>query len=108
MSAYSTPETVVQQQLEAYNARSPDTWLDTYAVDARQFEFPAKLLATGHAEIRKRTAVRLQPVEGDDCKRPSLACSALVAFLLARPSNGAFVRVGTGSALDPQLTSRES
>jgi putative hydrolase of HD superfamily len=60
MSAHSTPEAVVQQQLEAYNARNLDAWLATCAVDGRQFEFPAKLLATGHAELRERTAVRFQ------------------------------------------------
>ncbi|MFZ6642857.1 nuclear transport factor 2 family protein [Undibacterium sp. TC4M20W] len=53
-----SPETVVQAQLDAYNARDVDAILKTYAVDAQQFEFPGKLLATGHVEIRPRMAVR--------------------------------------------------
>jgi hypothetical protein len=53
-----SPESVVQRQLDAYNARDLDAWLATYAEDARQFEHPATLLTTGHAEIRARTAAR--------------------------------------------------
>lgn len=56
----SSPEAVVQRQLDAYNAHDLEGWLATYAQDAQQFEFPAKLLAAGHAEIRARTAPRLQ------------------------------------------------
>jgi hypothetical protein len=55
-----SPEVVVQRRLDAYNARDLEASLATYAEDARQFEFPAKVLATGHAEIRARTAARLQ------------------------------------------------
>lgn len=58
MSEHPTPEAVVQRQLEAFNARDLDAWLATYAVDARQFEHPATLLASGHAEIRARSAAR--------------------------------------------------
>ena len=54
------PEAVVQQQLDAYNQRDVDAWLATYAQDAQQFQFPSTLLASGHAEIRARTAARLQ------------------------------------------------
>ncbi len=53
-----SPETVVQRQLDAYNTRDVEAILLTYAVDARQFEFPGKLLATGHEEIRPRMATR--------------------------------------------------
>jgi hypothetical protein len=60
MSTPLPPEVVVQRQLDAYNARDIEALLATYAEDARQFEFPAKLLAAGHAEIRARTASRLQ------------------------------------------------
>ena len=60
MDTQTSPEAVVRRQLDAYNARDLDGWLETYAEDARQYEFPAKLLATGHAEIRTRTASRLQ------------------------------------------------
>jgi hypothetical protein len=56
----STPETVVQRQLDAYNARDIDALLATYAPDARQFEHPGKLLATGAAAMRERMAVRFE------------------------------------------------
>lgn len=54
------PATVVQRQLEAYNARDVDAILATYAPDAQQFEFPDKLLATGTAQLRERFAARFQ------------------------------------------------
>ena len=58
MTLSSSPEAVVQRQLDAYNAKDLAAWLATYAADARQYEHPGKLLATGHAEIRSRTAPR--------------------------------------------------
>ncbi|MFZ6873120.1 nuclear transport factor 2 family protein [Undibacterium sp. Di27W] len=54
----TTPEAIVQAQLDAYNARDVEAILKTYAVDAQQFEFPGKLLASGHAELRPRMAAR--------------------------------------------------
>lgn len=54
------PELVVQRQLDAYNARDIDALLATYAPDARQYEHPGKLLATGAAEMRARMAQRFQ------------------------------------------------
>lgn len=58
MSEFSSAEVVIQRQLDAYNARDIEAWLATYAVDAQQYEHPGKLLASGHAEIRARTAPR--------------------------------------------------
>lgn len=55
-----SPEQVIQRQLDAYNARDLDAWLATYAEDAQQYEYPAKLLATGHAQIRERSVARFQ------------------------------------------------
>ena len=46
-------ETVVQQQLEAYNARDLEGWLATYKADAEQYLLHAGLLASGHEAIRK-------------------------------------------------------
>ena len=60
MNPTLSPEAVVQQQLDAYNARDLDTLLGTYAEDARQFEHPAKLLAQGHAQMRERFSQRFQ------------------------------------------------
>jgi hypothetical protein len=56
----TTPEIIVQRQLDAYNARDIDALLATYAPDARQYEHPGKLLATGAAEMRERMALRFQ------------------------------------------------
>jgi hypothetical protein len=58
MPSFTSPEVVVQRQLEAYNAKNLNAWLSTYADDAKQFELGGKLLAQGHAEIRARTAPR--------------------------------------------------
>jgi len=60
MKESSEPAAVVQRQLDAYNARDVDAILATYAEDAQQFEHPAKLLASGTAELRERFAARFQ------------------------------------------------
>jgi hypothetical protein len=51
---------VVQRQLDAYNRHDLETWLQTYAHDAQQYEFPDTLLARGQAEIRARATLRFQ------------------------------------------------
>jgi hypothetical protein len=56
----SSPEAVVQRQLDAYNARDIDALLATYAPDARQFDHPGTLLASGAAAMRERMALRFQ------------------------------------------------
>ena len=58
MPTFSSPEAVVQRQLDAYNAKDLDAWLATYAPDATQYEHPATLLARGHADIRARMQAR--------------------------------------------------
>ena len=52
------PATIVQRQLDAYNARDLDAVLATYAPDARQFAHPATLLAVSAADMRERMAQR--------------------------------------------------
>jgi protein tyrosine phosphatase (PTP) superfamily phosphohydrolase (DUF442 family) len=54
------PETVVQKQLDAYNAHDIDTLMSTYAEDIELFEHPSKLLASGAAQVRERQAARLR------------------------------------------------
>ena len=54
----SDPASVVQRQLDAYNAHDIAALLATYAEDARHFQHPATLLATGHAELGARFAAR--------------------------------------------------
>jgi len=53
-------ETVVQRQLDAYNARNLDALVAVYADDAQLFEHPSTLLAAGSAALRERFAPRLR------------------------------------------------
>jgi hypothetical protein len=55
-----TPESVVQRQLDAFNARDIAALLAVYADDAQLFEHPAKLVARGSAELRQRFTQRFQ------------------------------------------------
>ena len=49
-----SPESVVQAQLDAYNARDIDALLATYASDAVQFTLHGERLAKGREEMRAR------------------------------------------------------
>ena len=60
MNPLTDPESVVQRQLDAFNARDVEALLAVYAEDARLFEHPSTLLASGAAELRKRYSVRFQ------------------------------------------------
>ena len=51
---------VVQAQLDAYNARDIDGWLDTYSEDAEQLMLHAGSLAKGLPAIRKRMEERFR------------------------------------------------
>ncbi len=53
-------ESVVQRQLDAFNARDIDALLALYTEDAQFFEHPAKLIASGSAELRQRFTARFQ------------------------------------------------
>src|ERR1700733_7337555 len=53
-----SPETTVQRQLDAYNARDIDALMAIYADDAQMFEHPARLLASGWAALRERFPAR--------------------------------------------------
>lgn len=54
----STPESVVQRQLDAYNAKDIEAWLSTYAAEAEQYELHGPSLARGHAQMRSRMQQR--------------------------------------------------
>jgi hypothetical protein len=54
----SSPETVVQAQLDAYNAKDIDALLDAYAPDAEQYQLHGELLARGHEQMRPRFLAR--------------------------------------------------
>ena len=49
-----TPEALIQRQLNAYNARNIDAFLDTYAEDVELYNFPNQLTTKGKVDMRKR------------------------------------------------------
>ncbi|ASG20390.1 nuclear transport factor 2 family protein [Nitrospirillum viridazoti] len=55
-----TPEQVVEGQLRAYNAKDIDTFMAYWAEDARIYQHPDTLLASGVEAIRARHIVRFQ------------------------------------------------
>jgi hypothetical protein len=59
MKHTTTPEAVVQRQLDAYNAHDIDALMAAYAEDIELFEHPATLLASGAAQVRERQVARL-------------------------------------------------
>lgn len=54
------PESIVQRQFDAYNARDVDALMATYVEDVQQFEYPATLLVSGAAQLRERFAARFR------------------------------------------------
>ena len=54
------PAAVIARQLDAYNARDVEAIMATYADAARQYEYPATLMASGAEQIRARMAVRFE------------------------------------------------
>jgi uncharacterized protein (TIGR02246 family) len=54
----SSAEAVVQRQLDAYNARNLQAWLNTYAPDAEQHLLHGEPLALGREAIRARMSER--------------------------------------------------
>jgi hypothetical protein len=60
MSSPADPESVVQQQLEAFNAKDLERLLAIYAEEAELFEHPSKLVGKGSAELRRRFTERFK------------------------------------------------
>lgn len=54
----ASAQSIVQDQLDAYNAHDVTALTALYADDAELFQHPATLLATGSVEIRARFASR--------------------------------------------------
>ena len=52
------PTTIVQHQLDAYNAHDVEAWMAIYSDDVQHFEFPSTLVASGAAQARERLSVR--------------------------------------------------
>jgi uncharacterized protein (TIGR02246 family) len=57
-AATTAPETVVQQQMDAYNAHDLEGFLGTYADDAELYAFHGVLQTRGKEEMRKRYQLR--------------------------------------------------
>jgi hypothetical protein len=57
-SKLSDVELPVQKQLEAYNARDIEAFMQWWADDCEYYEFPSRLLASGANEIRERHVAR--------------------------------------------------
>ncbi len=55
-----TPLSVVQAQLDAYNAKDVEALLETYAADAEQYTLHGELLAKGHDQLRQRFLTRFK------------------------------------------------
>jgi putative hydrolase of HD superfamily len=55
---FTSPLTVVQAQLDAFNAKDIDALMRTYAPDAEQFSLHGERLAQGHDELRTRYIAR--------------------------------------------------
>lgn len=72
----ASPAAVVQQQLDAYNARDLDAWLATYHPDAEQYELHGPLLARGREAIGSRIRVRFA--------EPDLHATLLARIVLGR------------------------
>lgn len=54
------PLSVVQAQLDAYNAKDVEALLETYAPDAEQYSLHGELLAKGHDQLRARFLERFK------------------------------------------------
>ncbi len=50
----SSPEILVQQQLNAYNARNIDAFLEPYADSVELYQFPGKLLGKGKQQMQQQ------------------------------------------------------
>ena len=50
------PEVIVDKQLDAYNARNIDAFVNTYSQDVQLFNFPHTSTAQGHEQLRKNYA----------------------------------------------------
>lgn len=48
-----TPGDIVQQQVNAYNARNFEAFIATYSPDIKLYTYPGKLRSNGHEEMRK-------------------------------------------------------
>ena len=55
-----SPETLIQRQLDAYNARDIEAFMECWAEDCRYHAFPDQLLAEGAQAVRERHVLRFR------------------------------------------------
>lgn len=63
-----TPEMTVQRQLNAYNARSLEAFLDTYSDDVELYNFPNKLISKGKEALRSTYGEMFRNLKYLHCK----------------------------------------
>ncbi|MBT2620514.1 amidohydrolase family protein [Chryseobacterium sp. ISL-6] len=74
-----TPEILVQQQLNGYNARNIDAFMDPYSEDVELYVFPGKLISKGKEAMKKSYSAMFE-------KMPDLHCE-----IKSRIINGNFI-----------------
>ncbi|MNQ42140.1 Melamine deaminase [compost metagenome] len=63
-----TPIALVQRQLNAYNFRNIEAFLEPYADDVEIYNYPDKLIEKGKAEMRKNYAAMFEKVPNLHCE----------------------------------------
>ncbi|UFH54615.1 nuclear transport factor 2 family protein [Spirosoma sp. KNUC1025] len=63
-----TPESLIQKQVDAYNARDIDAFLATYADDIELYDLPDKLLAKGKEAMRKQYGTLFSQAKSLHCE----------------------------------------
>ena len=62
-----TAEDVVNRQLDAYNARDIDKFVDTYSEDIEIYDLNGKMTMKGHTQLRERYAALFKNTPDLDC-----------------------------------------
>lgn len=70
-----SPESIVQRQVNAYNARNIDAFLDTYSEDVELYNFPNQLISNGKDQMKKR-------YEGFFAATPNLYCEIVSRMVI--------------------------
>ena len=63
-----TPEQIVQRQVNAYNARDIDAFLDTYTTDVEVYNHLGEMTMQGHDQMRKQYATMFERVTNLYCE----------------------------------------
>ena len=63
-----TPEQIVQRQVNAYNARNIEAFMDTYADDIKIYNFPDVLSMDGKEQMRQQFSAMFESVPNLYCE----------------------------------------